>query len=480
MSLLILGINHTSAPIEVREKLAFLERDLPSALSALSALPHIQEGALLSTCNRTEAYAVGEMGAGPLENALAEFLAGWHGLSRREFDGHLYCYRAGAAANHLFSVSSGLDSMILGEPDIQRQVKTALEAAQSANSLGARLNRLFQDALVTGKRTRTETGIARGTFSVGAAAVELATQIFGESLAGHTVLVLGAGKMSEVTAKHLTARGAPAVLVANRTYEKAEALAAQFGGTAKRFDDLPALLATADIVVCSTAAPHPIVTRDLVQSAMRVRRGRPLYLIDIAVPRDVEASVDTLENVYLYNIDHLQELVAGARQSRAGEVVRARAIVEASTAEYLRWERSLDVAPLVVAVRHKLDAAKQSELERLKTRLPDLPEKDWKTIEAAFASLTNKIAHPALIAIKAAPEADDGAQALETIGRAFGIEQEIPSPSPSPGRTGDSESNTEGSNTKGSNMEGNPGDSLITSDSPLPSVGEGLGVEANL
>ena len=426
MSLLVLGINHTSAPIEVREKLAFLERDLPQALSALSALPLVQEGALLSTCNRTEAYAVGAPGAGPLEHALAEFLAGWHGLSRHEFDGHLYCYRAGAAAGHLFSVSSGLDSMILGEPDIQRQVKTALEAAQSARSLGTRLNRLFQDALVTGKRTRTETGIARGTFSVGAAAVELATQIFGESLAGHTVLVLGAGKMSEVTARHLTARGAPAVLVANRTYEKAEALAAQFGGTARRFDDLPALLATADIVVCSTAAPHPIVTRDLVQSVMRVRRGRPLYLIDIAVPRDVEAAVDALENVYLYNIDHLQELVAGARQSRAGEVLRAREIVEASTAEYLRWERSLELAPTIAAVRHKLDAARQAELDRLKTRLPDLPERDWRAIEAAFASLTGKIAHPAIAALKAAPDTEGGPAAVDAIGRAFGLDAGTP------------------------------------------------------
>ena len=426
MSLLVLGINHTSAPIALREKLAFLERDLPQALTALSALPNIREGALLSTCNRTEAYAVAAPEAGPLENALADFLAGWHGLSRHEFDGHLYCYRAGAAANHLFSVSSGLDSMILGEPDIQRQVKTALEAAQSANSLGARLNRLFQDALVTGKRTRTETGIARGTFSVGAAAVELATQIFGESLAGHTVLVLGAGKMSEVTARHLQARGAPAVMVANRTYEKAEALAAQFGGTARRFDDLPTLLTTADIVVCSTAAPHPIISRELMQSVMRVRRGRPLYLVDIAVPRDVEASVDELENVYLYNIDHLQELVAGARHSRAGEVTRAREIVEASTAEYLRWERSLEVAPLVVAVRQKLDMAKTAELDKLRSRLPDLPEKDWRAIEAAFGALTNKIAHPASVAIKSAPEAEDGAAVLDTIRRAFGVEDTSP------------------------------------------------------
>jgi len=423
MSLLVLGINHNSAPIEVREKLAIGDRELPRALQALTRLPDVREGALLSTCNRTEAYAVAAADAAPPEDALAEFLAGWHGLSRREFDGHLYCYRAGAAANHLFSVASGLDSMILGEPDIQRQVKTALEAAQAARSVGTRLNRLFQEALVAGKRARTETGIARGTFSVGAAAVELATQIFGESLSGHTVLVLGAGKMSEVTARHLQAAGAPAVLVANRTYEKAVALAGQFGGSARRFDDLPQLLQTSDIVVCSTAAPHPIVTRALMHDVMRARRGRPLYLVDIAVPRDVEAEVGKLENAYLYNIDDLQELVAGARQARAGEIARAREIVEASVTEYGRWERALDVAPLVVAVRQKLDDVRQAELTRLRARLPGLSDRDWRAVEAAMSALTGKIAHPAIVAIKAAPEAEDGAAALDAIRRAFGVEE---------------------------------------------------------
>ncbi len=422
MPLLVLGINHHSAPIAVREKLAIAERDLPHALAALSGLPGVREGALLSTCNRTEAWAVAGPEAGPVEDTLADFLAGRHGLGRHEFDGHLYCCRAGAAANHLFSVASGLDSMILGEPDIQRQVKTAMEAAQSARTLGTRLNRLFQDALVTGKKARTETGIARGTFSVGAAAVELATQIFGESLSGHTVLVLGAGKMSEITARHLQSRGAPTVLVANRTYEKAVALANQFGGQARRFDDLPALLQSADIVVCSTAAPHPIVTRALMNDVMRARRGRPLYLIDIAVPRDVEASVDAMQNVFLYNIDHLQDLVAGARQSRSGEVARAHEIVESSVTEYLRWERSLEVAPLVVAVRQKLEETRLAEIARLRSRLPDLPEKDWKAIESAFQSLTNKIAHPATVAIKAAPETDNAPATLEAIRRAYGVE----------------------------------------------------------
>ncbi len=422
MSLLLVGINHHTAPIDVREQLAVAERALPDALRSLLSQPGVAEGALLSTCNRTEVYA--DADAGPLEDTLADWLAGRHGLTRQHFDGHLYFQRGAGVAEHLFSVASGLDSMILGEPDIQRQVKSAMEAAQAAGTVGTRLNKLFQDALETGKRTRTETGLARGTFSVGAAAVELATQIFGESLAGHTVLVLGAGKMSEVTARHLQARGAPAVLVANRTYDKAVHLADRFGGRAERFDEITRLLAQADIVVCSTSAPHPIVTRAMMQEVMRARRSRPLYLVDIAVPRDVEASVDDLENVFLYNIDHLQELVAGARQTRAGEVRSARAIVTQSVAEYARWERSLEVAPLVVAVRQKLDTVRQAEAARLRARLPDLPDKEWRLVEAALSSLTGKIAHPATVAIKAAGAGEDAPAALDTIRRAFGLDPE--------------------------------------------------------
>lgn len=418
MPLVVLGINHTSAPVQVREKLAIGERELPRALASLCALEGVSEGALLSTCNRTEVYASLPADASDGENALAEWLAGWHNLGRHDFDGHLYCYRESAAAGHLMSVASGIDSMILGEPDIQRQVRQALEAAQAAQSVGALLQKLFQEALTIGKRVRTETGLARGTFSVGAAAVELATQIFGETLAGNTVLVLGAGKMSEVTARHLQARGAPAVLVANRTYEKAAQLAAQFGGEARRFDDLPQSLLSADIVVCSTAAPHPIVTRTLVKDAMRARRNRPLFLIDIAVPRDVEASVDELDNVYLYNIDHLQAFVADARQARSSEVARAREIVDAGAQEYGRWRQGLEVAPLVVAVRDKLDAVRVAELARLRSRLPGLSDREWGLVEAAMQALTNKIAHPATIAIKASAGAE-----LDAIRRAYGLEE---------------------------------------------------------
>jgi len=429
LSLVVLGINHTTADVAVREKLAVGEHQLPEALSRLTDINKVAEGAVLSTCNRTEVYAVVDPGVADPEDILADYLAASHGVARHDFDGHLYCYKDSAAASHLFSVTAGLDSMILGEPDIQRQVKQALEATQSAGAAGTILNRLFQDALVAGKRARTETGISRGAASVGAVAVERATQIFGDSLSGCTVLVLGAGKMSEITAKHLQAKGSPAVIVANRTHEKAVQLAEQFGGTAKRFEELPQALLAADIVVCSTAAPHPVVTRPLIKEAMRARHNRELFLIDIAVPRDVEPAVGDLDNVYLYNIDDLNHLVAGARQARAGEVSQARAIIDEAVADYLRWWHSLEVAPVIVAVREKLTDLRAVELARLRSRMGDVSDKDWRSIEAAFEALTNKIAHPATVAIKQSVQSGGDPGALDTIRKTFGIETEASTPS---------------------------------------------------
>ncbi len=435
MPLITLGINHISSPVALRERLAISDHELGHALHSLCALPYVAEGAILSTCNRTEVYAALSPDAENAEEGLADWLAGRHNLHRQEFDGHLYSYRDSAAANHLMSVAAGIDSMIVGEPDIQRQVRQALEAAQGARSVGILLQRLFQEALTVGKRVRTETGLARGSFSVGAAAVELATQIFGESLSGHTVLVLGAGKMSALTARHLLSRGAPTVLVANRTFTRAASLAQQIGGEARRFDEMPAALLSADIVVCSTSAPHPVVTRALVKDAMRARRNRPLFLIDIAVPRDVDPAVDELDNVYLYNLDHLQKFVAEARHARESELARAREIVQAGADEYSRWQVGLEVAPLVVAVREKLDAVRLAELARLRTRLPGLSDKEWRAIEQAMQSVTNKIAHPAIVALKNTALSDTAPTELDAIRRAFALadaEQDTSAPAPAP------------------------------------------------
>jgi len=433
MPLIVVGINHEDAPVDVREKLAILDRELPQALEELTALPSVAECAILSTCNRTEAYVVSSPDDPGLPKAVADALSARRGLSHEKFERFLRTRRDGAAAGHLFSVAAGLNSMILGEPDVQRQVKHALEAAQAARTAGTLINRLFQDALAAGKRVRTETEIARGALSVGAAAVDLATQIFGESLAHNTVLVLGAGKMSEITARHLHAKGSPAILVANRTFERACQLAEQFGGEARRFDELAHLLVRADIVICSTAAPHPILTFDLVKEAMRARHNRPLSLIDIAVPRDVEESVDSLDNVYLFNIDHLQDMVAGARQARSAEVARANVIIDSAVAEYLRWGRSLEATPLIIAVREKLDSVRLGELARLRARLPGLSDKEWRSVEAAMESLTSKIAHPATLAIREGAETGKTAS-LETIRQAFGLKADEASSDPAADR----------------------------------------------
>lgn len=418
----------------MRERLAIGESDLESALRAFMDLDPVRECVLLSTCNRTEAYAI--LSDSGKDDLLADFLAGWHGLNQNEFTRHLYTYREGAAADHLFSVAAGIDSMILGEPDIQRQVKQSLIAAQEARTAGALLNQLFQTALTAGKRARTETSIAEGAFSVGAAAVELATQIFGESLSGHNVLMVGAGKMSEVTGRHLQSRGAPNIVVVNRTFENAVHLAEQYGGVASPIEELPTALQRADIVVCSTSAATPVITRTLVKDAVRARHNRPLFLIDIAVPRDVESSVDELDNVYLYNIDHLQQLVAGARQARESEVLRAREICASLTLEYLQWCRALEVSPMIVAVRDRLESIRLAELSRLRSRLPGISDKDWRQVESALHAITNKIAHPATMAIRAAAEDDDGAQRLETIRAVFGLDEESSEKIPADDGTG--------------------------------------------
>lgn len=424
MPLIVVGINHHTAPVDVRERLALSDREIPSALAELCHVGNVAEGALLSTCNRTEVYAVTPPLSPDIQHSLQTFLASRHGFLEADFAKHFYCRREGAAATHLFSVASGIDSMIVGEPDIQRQVKQALELAQTSKCAGTIINRLFQEAISAGKRARTETGIARGALSVGAAAVELATQIFGDSLAGNTVLVLGAGKMSEVTARHLQAKGAPTVLVANRTYDRAVHLAQQIGGQARHFDELSTALLSADIVICSTAAPHPVVTRELIRDAMRARHNRPLLLIDIAVPRDVESSVDSLPNVYLCNIDDLQQLVAGTRQSRAVEVQKAQEIVEYAVVEYLKWNRSLEVSPLIVAVRARLDAIRLEESSRMRTRLPGLSENEWKIIDAGMQAASNKVAHSAIQTIKSSAQSNDPNGILNTVRLAFGLNDE--------------------------------------------------------
>ncbi len=437
MHLIVAGLNHRTAPVELREQVAISDFKLPAMLRQLVARTEIREAVILSTCNRTEFYAVCEADGGTSgEAVLHDFLVSLTNSPAKGFAGHLYFYRDGRAADHLMKVSSGLDSMILGESQILGQVKAAYQAAALSGATGAILNNLLQSALATGKRVRTETTIGQGAFSVGAAAVELATSIFGNSLHGKTVLVLGAGKMSELTARHLQASGAPTVLVTNRTFDRAEALAQQLGtgASACRFDDLPNALLESDIVICSTAAPHPVVTPDLIHSAMRARKNRPLFLVDIAVPRDVDPAVASIDNVYVYNIDDLSAVVDRDHAKRQLEVQRAQSIIDESVRQFQVWRRSLEVVPLVTAVRERLDGLRLEELARLRARLPHVSDKDFRAIEIALQSITGKIAHDAITAIKQCASTADasGYERLDAIRAAYGLNTEAEMPTDAP------------------------------------------------
>ena len=312
MNLMVIGLNHRTAPVEVRERFATAPGALPASLS---------EAVFLSTCNRVEIYGLGDPAA-----------------ARRLFndDPHLYEWRDQDCVRHLWKVVSGLDSMVLGETEILGQVKTAYRTAQEAGATGLVLNRLFQKAFAAAKHVRTKTGIARGSTSVGNVAVDLAQQIF-RNLAPSTVMVVGTGEMSEVTAKALHSRGAGTILVCSRTHERAEALAGQLNGTAISYDDWPARFPAVDIVISATAAPHTIITREKLIPLMKARRQRPLFLIDIAVPRDVERACGELENVFLYDIDDLQQIAQQNVAAREQQIVAARALIEQSAETFWQW-----------------------------------------------------------------------------------------------------------------------------------------------
>jgi glutamyl-tRNA reductase len=333
MSLFVIGLNHRTARLDLRECLAFLPEHLPEALQRLHHHLGLEEIVILSTCNRMEIYVNAEDGPSARVTTL-QFLKGHAGPV--DIEPHLYLRQDQAAVHHLFRVAAGLDSMVVGEQEILGQVKQAYQAAQKAGLTGKLMNVLFQRSLYIGKRVRTETGLSLGAASIGSAAVSMAERIFG-NLQGCRVMVLGAGKMAELTAKHLLSQKVHSLVVANRTYERACELAQQFGGTALHFDEALPRLAEVDIVICSAAVPHPVITVDQVRSILPQRKGRSLFFIDIAVPRDVHPDVHHLDNVYVYNIDDLQRIIADNLARRANEVCAAEQIIAEKSEEFGQW-----------------------------------------------------------------------------------------------------------------------------------------------
>jgi glutamyl-tRNA reductase len=392
LNLALVGLSHHHAPIEVREKLSCPDHMLGSALQALHARQGVREAALLFTCNRTEIYAV--VDAADPDGAFAALrahLSAYHNVPESLFTPYLYCKSREDAARHLARVASGLDSLVLGETQILGQVRNALRAAQLAGAAGRDLIPLFEHALACGKRVQTETTLRQGSMSIGTAAVDLATRIFGD-LTDARALILGAGKMSELTANDLVSNGVKFVLVANRTYEKAVELAARLGGQAIQYDAFPENLITADIVISSTAAPRPIVTREMLQPILRKRKGKPLFLIDIAVPRDIEAAVGDIDNVFLYNIDDLQEVASEGARGRAERAqAQAEAIADEETTKFLARVRTRSVTPVLARLRSQAGKAASDRLEVLRSRLGPISDRDWDIISVQFRSLADEM-----------------------------------------------------------------------------------------
>ncbi len=389
MTVVLLGLNHKTAPLELRERLAFSEEALPAVLARLRDAEAVQEGALLSTCNRTELYASASAAEAGLV-ALTQFLTRERNLDPAVFAPHLYSLSGVEAIGHLFQVASGLDSMIVGENQVLGQVRRAWEVARQASATGPVLDRLFPCAVRVGRQARSQTRINEGAASVSHAAVELAREIFGD-LARRTILVLGAGKMSELTLKHLVASGAERLTVVNRTDESARQLARRCGVHAVPFEDLDRTLEGCDIMLTSTGAPHYVVTRERLARVMAIRPQRPLFLVDIALPRDIEPSCGELPQVHLYNLDDLQQTVARNLSQRHEEVARVTQIVHRETARFVRHLQGLRAVPTIRYLREHFEELRQEELERARSR--NLSADETRLLEVFSRKLVARLLH---------------------------------------------------------------------------------------
>jgi len=388
MRLLAVGLSHRTAPVELREAVDFGRRGLDVALQALATRGLGPETVVLSTCNRAEVYAVAESDAAA--DALSRFFSEYHGVEATRLSEHLYYHRGVDAARHLFRVAAGLDSLVVGEPQILGQVKSAYSTASDLQFAGTVTHRLFHSAFAVGKRVRSETGLAEGAVSVSYAAIELAKKIFGNLSELH-VLILGAGEMAELTGVHLRAQRVKQITIASRTLASAESLARQLEGRAVPWQDLRGALATADIVVTATGAAEPVLTRPLVDEAMRSRRDRPLFVIDIALPRDVDEAVAKLDQVFLYHMDDLQSIVSENLARRSSELAAAEAIVDQEVARFAAWLQSREIVPTIVALRQRFETIRQAELRRLEPKLAGLPPEARVRIDDVTRLLVEKL-----------------------------------------------------------------------------------------
>ncbi|MBL0225174.1 MAG: glutamyl-tRNA reductase [Geobacteraceae bacterium] len=400
MNIIVIGLSHKTATVEIRERVAFSPNLIEKPLRDLIALNDIIEGVIISTCNRVEVYATTRDIAGGIAR-VKRFLADHHHIPLETLEPHLYCLHSEAAIRHVFRVASSLDSMVVGEPQILGQIKTSYGYAAEYKSSGIILNRFLHKAFSVAKRVRTETKIASSAVSVAFAAVELAKKVLGD-LSDKTVMLVGAGEMCELAAKHFLNSGAKGVMVTNRTFERAERLAEEFGGEAVRFEELFDHLHRADIVLSSTGAPHIIIGPKDVEEVVKRRRFKPMFFIDIAVPRDIDQRVDDVESAYLFTVDDLQEIVQANLAQRGLEAQKAEEIVDQEIGQFFKWLSSLEVTPTIVALRNRFEEIRLAELEKTRSSWKDLSPDTEKRLENLTAAIMNKLLHAPTAALKKA------------------------------------------------------------------------------
>ena len=415
MQLSLVGLSHHTAPVELRERLDFPEKSLPAALQTLKEQPCVAEAMLLSTCNRVEVLARLDDGIDALP-LVADFFARERRMARETLDPCLYHHQQRDAIRHIFRVASSLDAMVIGEPQILGQVKAAYATARAVGSVGGILEEVLSHAFATAKRVRTETGLAASAVSVSYAAVELAKKIFG-SLEGKTVFLIGAGKMTELAARHLRRSGASSIFVANRTLARAEELAREMGGEAIRFDELLDYVARADIVISSTGAPVYIIKKEHGQRFLQQRKNRPMFFIDIAVPRDIDPALNKLDNLFVYDIDDLEHVVEANRKHREHEAVSAEKLVNREVDRLLTRLKQLEIGPTLAALQHRVHKLRQEELAHAK--LDGLTPEQRAAVDEATRRMVNKILHGPLVELKRVPQMPDGLKMVEFARRMF-------------------------------------------------------------
>ncbi|SPQ00998.1 Glutamyl-tRNA reductase [Candidatus Sulfobium mesophilum] len=420
MKVLVIGVNHRTASVDIREKLAFNGPKLEDGVFGLRKIPEVKEAAVLSTCNRVELYICASKGSAAADH-IKDFLAVFHGLNRQDFEKSLYVHEAETAIRHIFRVSSSLDSMVLGEPQILGQIKDSFDFALNKKTTGVLLNKLMKKAISTAKRVRTETKIAENAVSISFAAVELAKKIFTD-LAGKSFMLMGAGEMAELAARHLMNNGVQDVMVVNRTYERGCELAREFNGKPVKFEDFLTELVHTDIIICSTGAPSYVLVKEQMHKVMKERKHKPVFVIDISVPRNIDPEINKLDNVYLYSVDDLQEVVDANIHGRKIEAEKAEKIIDEEVDKFVRWMSSLDSVPTIVALRQKADEIKTEELEKLKGRLTGLDEEKMKAVEYMAAAIINKLIHPPTVALK--EDTEDRDELIAMIKKLYGLDGE--------------------------------------------------------